>query len=64
MSGRPRIDPEIASRLHLAAIVGVPCLASELEELGISDPDESLGDAQELRVMILQEVDNLRREQG
>ena len=59
---RPPLDPETASRLHVAAIVGVAALASELEEVGISGPDESLGDARALRPMIFDCVEQARRD--
>ncbi len=55
-----RISPEEATRLHVAAIVGVAHLAGELEDLGISDEEESLEDAWLLRPMILEEVERLR----
>lgn len=57
-----RLDPDDATRLHVASIVGVAALAHELEELGISDPEESLDDARALRPMIFEEVEKVRRE--
>jgi hypothetical protein len=55
-----RINPDEATRLHLAAIVGVAPLAGELKNLGLSDEEESLEDAWLLRPMILEEVEKLR----
>lgn len=56
----PSIDPDAASRLHVAAVVGNAALACELEDLGISSPEESLRDARFLRPRILTNVDRRR----
>jgi hypothetical protein len=55
-----KINPEEATRLHLAAIVGVAHLAGELEDLGLTDEEEILEDARLRRPLILEEVEKLR----
>ncbi len=47
--------------LYLAAIVGVPHLAVELERLRLSSEDDSLADARGLRPLILEAVEEVRR---
>ena len=63
-AGFRRVSLEEAGRLYVAAIVGVPALASELEALGLSDADESLADATVMRPELLAEVERLKSERG
>lgn len=58
------IGPDEAKRLIRAADAGVAELARELEFLGLSNQDESLAHARNLRLMILvmQETDRSLRE--
>ena len=57
-----RLPPDDAETLYVAAVVGAPELAIELERLGISDPDESLQDARLLRKDLLETVARMRGE--
>jgi hypothetical protein len=55
------IDQETALRLYSAAVVGVPHLALELEELGWCDPENSLQRARSFRRDLLGAVEKARR---
>jgi len=57
-----RIEPDEAAEVAVAAIVGVPELARELERLGLVTEDESLEEARALRPMILDAAEAARKE--
>ncbi len=57
-TNRWNLDPEKASRLHVAAVVGRVELARELELTGICTEDESLEEARELCPGILKTMDS------
>ncbi len=54
------VNPEDAEISYTAAIVSAPHLALQLERLGISDPAESLEDAEFVRRDLLATVEKLR----
>ncbi len=56
------IDQKTASVLYVAAIVGAPYLAVELERIGWSDHEDSLEDARRFRRDLLAEVERARKE--
>lgn len=58
----PKLNPDDAEALYVAAVVGAPYLALQLERLGISDPDESLQDARYMRRDLLETVERARKE--
>ncbi len=57
------IDQKTASVLYVAAIVGSPYLAVELERLGWSEPADSLEDARRFRRDLLEEVEKAKKKE-
>lgn len=49
-------------RLGIAAVVGVPHLAHELEELGISGQEDSLDDARAIMPLVIDALEEARRD--
>ncbi len=55
------LNSDQTMELYLACIVGDAALALELERLELSDQEDSLIDAQKLRPMLLDAVEEARR---
>lgn len=56
-----KIEPSEAMKLWMAALHGVPARAVELERLGLVVEAESLGEAVELRPLLLSAVEDARK---
>jgi hypothetical protein len=54
------VDRDDALTLAAASVFSTPALALELERLQLSDPDDSLRDAQDLRRAIIGEMERRR----
>ncbi len=58
----PRLHPDDAGVLYVAAVVGTQELAIQLQRLGISESGESMQDARLLRRDLLETVERMRQE--